>query len=219
MSFADTIVSVNDTIPRVNLSSPLESLLKRTDAAVLTVLSRTDERLTGRQVARLANSSTPANVRLSLLRLADVGVVTVMPRSDAVLYSANREHLLWPAIQIALDAETRLIERIRAMTLRHGFTTFTTVVLYGSIARGDGDSDSDVDLLVVQAREGALREAYLDYLREDVRKWTGNRVQIFDASPAELRSLKESGDPLFANWMREGRLVVGDPLETLVGDA
>jgi len=200
----------------MDISSPLGSLLKRTDAAALRVLALSGERLSGRQIARLAEESTPANIRLSLLRLTDVGLVTAAPRSDAILYAANRDHLLWPAIEIALDAEAELMRRIRAMTREHGFQ-FTTVVLYGSVARGDSDADSDVDLLVVQAREGGLRQSYIDYLREDVQKWTGNRVQIFDASVDELRRMRETGDPIVASWLEEGRLVVGDDLRTILG--
>jgi predicted nucleotidyltransferase len=200
----------------LDISSPLSSLLKRTDAAALRVLALSGERLSGRQIARLADESTPANIRLSLLRLTDVGLVIASPRSDAILYAANRDHLLWPAIEVALDAEQELMRRIRSMTKEHGFH-FTTVVLYGSVARGDSDAESDVDLLVVQAREGALRQAYVDYLREDIQKWTGNRAQIFDASVEDIRRMWNAGDPIVSNWLDEGRLVVGDDLRVILG--
>jgi predicted nucleotidyltransferase len=200
----------------VDISSPLSSLLKRTDAATLRVLAQSGAPLSGRQIARLAEESTPANIRLSLLRLADVGLVVATPRSDATMYVANKEHLLWPAIEIALDAESELMRRIRAMTKEGGFQ-FTTVVLYGSVARGDSDAESDVDLLVVQARDGTLRQAYIDYLREDVQKWTGNRAQIFDLTVDDLRRMSQADDPIVTSWLEEGRLVVGEDLRVLIG--
>lgn len=132
------------------------------------------------------------------------------------MYVANKEHLLWPAIEIALDAESELMRRIRAMTKEGGFQ-FTTVVLYGSVARGESDAESDVDLLVVQARHGELRQAYIDYLREDVQKWTGNRTQIFDLTVDDLRRMSQAGDPIVTSWLEEGRLVVGEDLRVLIG--
>src|SRR5688572_11646497 len=112
----------------MDLSSPLTSLSRRTDAAALQVLAAAGEPLTGRQVARLANESTPSNIRLALLRLVDVGLVTSAPRQDAVLYTANREHLVWPAIESIISVREELAKRIREMTEKHA-SYGTTVLL------------------------------------------------------------------------------------------
>ncbi len=202
-----------DTEVTMDLSAPLTALARRTDAAALSVLAAAGEQLTGRQVARLAGESTPANIRTALLRLVDIGLVTSVARPDATLYSANRAHLIWPAVELALRARDQLIVNIRQMTEKHA-SYGTTVVLYGSVARGDADAQSDVDLLVIQEEHAVNREAYLDHLRADVRTWTGNRVQIFDAGPREVHRMWEARDPLVESWLREGRHVAGIPLET-----
>lgn len=193
----------------MDLSSPLSALSRRTDAVTLQVLASAGEPLTGRQVARLAGESTPSNIRLALLRLVDVGLVISAPRQDAVLYAANRDHLVWPAVVSVLAVREELATRIRVMTLKHA-SYDTTVVLYGSVARGESDAESDVDLLVVQSPSAVNREGYLDYLRDDVRKWTGNRAQIFDATPDDVRRMWKGGDPLVDAWLTEGRHVAGE---------
>jgi len=200
----------------MDLSAPLTALSRRTDAATLQVLASAGEPLTGRQVARLAGESTPSNIRLALLRLVDVGLVTSAPRQDAVLYTANREHLVWPAVVSALGVREELTRRIRVMTEKHA-SFGTTVMLYGSVARGDSDAESDVDLLVVQLPTAANRDAYLDFLRGDVRKWTGNTAQIFDATPDEVRRMSRSKDPLVDAWLAEGVHIAGIPLENHLG--
>ena len=197
----------------MDLSSPLSSLLKRTDAAALRVLAEVGEPISGRQVARLAAQSTAANIRLSLLRLTEVGLVSAAPRMDAVMYEANRDHLLWPAVEVALDSEAELIRRIRGL-IKEGNFQYTSVVLYGSVARGDSDAESDIDLLVVQSRGGTLRRTFVDLLRRDVERWTGNRAQILDLSPHELRRMSEARDPIVSSWLDEGRLIVGDDLRS-----
>ncbi len=192
----------------MDLSLPLTAISRRTDAAALQVLAAAGEPLTGRQVARLANESTPSNIRLSLLRLADVGLVIAAPRQDAVLYSANRDHLVWPAVASILNVREELVSRIRALTDKHA-SFGTTVILYGSVARRESDADSDVDLLVIQMESAINRDAYLDRLRDHVRKWTGNRVQIFDVTPQELRRMWRSKDPIVDAWRSDGRHVTG----------
>lgn len=191
----------------MDLSLPIAAISRRTDAAALQVLAASGDPLTGRQVARLAERSTPSNIRLALLRLAEVGLVTAVVRHDSVLYSANRDHLVWPAVEAALRARDELIERIRALATRHA-SNGVTVILYGSVAHGESDDDSDVDLVVIQ-RDGVVnREAFIDFLRTDVRTWTGNPAQIFEATPDEVRQMHRDGDPLVEAW-RVGRHISG----------
>lgn len=196
----------------MDLSSPLTALARRTDAAALSVLAAAGEPMTGRQVARLAGESTPSNIRIALLRLVDIGLVTSTARPDAVLYSANRSHLIWPAIESILSVRTRLIAQIKALAERHA-SSGTTVMLYGSVARGDADDESDVDLLVVSRPDVVNAEAFPEFLRIDVQKWTGNRAQVFEATPDDVRRMWRSRDPLIDSWLSDGILVSGLALE------
>lgn len=192
----------------MDLSLPLSAIARRTDAAALSVLAAAGEALTGRQIARLAEESTAANIRLALLRLVDAGLVFAAPRTDAVLYAANRRHIMWPAVEQALGARKLLLDNIRAL-VESKASLGTTVVLYGSVARGESSASSDVDLLLVQSESAITREYFADFLREDVRIWTGNTAQIFEITPDELRRMWGSGDPLVSAWLSEGLHIAG----------
>ena len=98
----------------MDLSAPLASFMNGLDAVTLRVVARAGANLSGRQIARLAGAGTPANVRLSLLRLVDIGLVTMVPAPHATMYSANRSHILWPAVEIAMSARLELNRRIAA---------------------------------------------------------------------------------------------------------
>ena len=132
----------------MDLSAPLASFMNGLDAVTLRVVARSGAELSGRQIARVAGTGTPANVRLSLLRLVDIGLVTMVPAPHATMYSANRSHILWPAVEIAMSARQELNRRIAAFAEAYA-PDGVTVALYGSVARGDSNKKSDIDLLVI----------------------------------------------------------------------
>jgi uncharacterized protein len=72
-------------------------------------------------------------------------------------------------------------------------------VVYGSVARGDDHPDSDVDLLVSLAREGAHTAASLV---ASVGEELGRRVQVVSLKAAERAPL------LLLDIVREGRVLV-----------
>ena len=197
----------------MDLSAPLASFMNGLDAVALRVVARAGAELTGRQVARVAGIGTPANVRLSLLRLVDIGIVTSVRAPHATLYSANRSHILWPAVEIAMNARQELNRRIATFAGERAFAG-VSVALYGSVARGDSTKTSDVDLLVVFPDTVALddRDDFVTELRDSVHLWTGNDAQIYDLTESALIRQREEGDPIVESWAADGITVFGNSL-------
>jgi predicted nucleotidyltransferase len=92
--------------------------------------------------------------------------------------------------------------------------------LFGSAARGDGDTASDLDILVVRpakvADDDSGWEEQLAQAGARLRRRTGNDVSWFVVRPAELAAAKRSGEPVVRDWSRDGVHLVGRPLADLL---
>ena len=76
-----------------------------------------------------------------------------------------------------------------------------TAAVFGSLARGEGSVDSDVDLLLVRADkvtgERALAwDDQVNSLVTAVRSWSGNPAQPYDISVSDLRAHVEADEPI-----------------------
>jgi hypothetical protein len=77
------------------------------------------------------------------------GLVHSQPAGRANLYSLNEEHLLVSAVDAIFEAREALVKRIGA-AVSHWEILPLHLSLFGSVSRGDGDANSDIDLLVVR---------------------------------------------------------------------
>lgn len=88
--------------------------------------------------------------------------------------------------------------------------------LFGSTARGEGDTKSDIDLLVVRpegvGEEDEIWSAQIDELSASVRAWTGNHASIVELSDMEFAQLNRSAPPILAALRTEGIDLAGTPL-------
>ena len=79
-------------------------------------------------------------------------------------------------------------------------TAPVTAVRFGSFARGEGDEDSDVDLLLVRPSDVAELDDTWDRqqqaLRDLVQRATGNACQIMEIDGARLLRHVDLDDPL-----------------------
>ena len=194
----------------MDLSAPLASFMSGLDAVALRVVARAGSEITCRQVARIAGIGTPANIRLSLLRLVDIGLVISVPAPHATMYSANRSHILWPAVEIAISARKELNARIATFADANA-PEDVVIVLYGSVARGESTKASDIDLLVVFPDTIALesRDEFVTGLRDSVQLWTGNDAQVYDLTESSLMRQQKAGDPIVDSWAADGIVVYG----------
>lgn len=195
----------------MELSMPLASVFGRVDGAVLTVLSRGSASLNGRQINRILGGSVSINgVRGALARLVRTGLVLAVHRQAETLYRANREHLLWPVVTAAADSLPTLRRRIRDLALSSA-PAGSSIVLYGSVERGESTSESDVDLLVIFPDDAGVESAddFVDELARSVERWTGNSAQVIQIRERELRESARRDDPLVDLWMHESEVLVG----------
>jgi predicted nucleotidyltransferase len=202
----------------VDLTNPFRSLAPTVESDVLTVLVRSRAALTGRRVQQLAGRSY-AQVRDVLHRLVAHGLVDAERHGNTVAYSLNREHVLATAVEIASSAAGEVERRLRA-ALGAWVPAPAAAVLFGSFARREGGPESDVDLLLV--RPDALAEddaAWMTQrydLARQLERWTGNTAQIVELTSAELDRAVEQGDDLIAALRRDGDVLVGPKLRSLL---
>ncbi|HZL04582.1 MAG TPA: nucleotidyltransferase domain-containing protein, partial [Coriobacteriia bacterium] len=101
----------------------------------------------------------------------------------------NREHLAAGAVETLATLRQQLWARI-AEHVRAWTDPPVAVVVYGSAARGDGNTASDIDQLVVRPAtvgddDPAWHDALTD-LASRVARWTGNPCEVLDRSENEL---------------------------------
>lgn len=182
----------------MDVSKPFNALIPGVDSAVLSALSQTTRPRTGREIARVADRS-PNGVRTVLERLVEQGLVDRERAGSAFVYTLNRKHLAAPAVEILANMRPGLFERLR-QEIGGWDKAPVHASLFGSAARGDGDSASDIDLFLVRPEgvddEDAIWRAQVDGLAEGVRRWTGNHAGIAELSKGQLGSMRKRRPPI-----------------------
>jgi predicted nucleotidyltransferase len=202
----------------VDLTNPLRSLAPTVESDVLAVLVRSRAALTGRRVQQLAGRSY-AQVRDVLHRLVAHGLVDAERHGNTVAYSLNREHVLATAVEMASAAGGEVERRLRA-ALEAWVPAPAAAVLFGSFARREGGPESDVDLLLIRPDAVAEDDAAWMTQRYDLarhlERWTGNNAQIVELTSAELDGAIKHGDELVVAVRRDGYVLVGPKLRSVL---
>lgn len=209
----------------MDLSNPVSAVVPSLEGRVLVVLARAAAPLSGSRVADLVPGASNPGVRAALARLVERGTVLADRSSHAILYTANREHLAWEAIdaavRLATDVRARLSDRLVDLTSSHlgrPLAEATTFALYGSVARGTSDEGSDLDLVVLLPDEVGARDAgaLVRDLTVAAERWTGNPCSIYELSTARLEDLVRSRDPMVLSWLEDAITLSGPDLRELL---
>ncbi|NIK55338.1 hypothetical protein [Kribbella shirazensis] len=203
----------------MDLKSPISTVVPSLDGPVLLVLAQAEEGLSGRQIHKLAGAGSVAGVRLVLQRLAATGLVHVDDLGNSLLYRLNRKHLVAPIVEQLANLRSTLIARL-ADEIGGWRIPAVHASVYGAIARGDGDQDSDVDVLLIRPdqheSEDMLWEDQVGRLMQTVVDLTGNAAHVFELSQTELTGHLASEDPILNDWMQPSIQLTGVPLATLL---
>ncbi|PJI93648.1 nucleotidyltransferase domain-containing protein [Luteimicrobium subarcticum] len=200
----------------MDLTHPIATVIPSLDGRVLAVLSRTTRPMAGRQIARLLPDASLRGVQLALERLERQGLVLAEPFAHAVMFSANRRHLLWPAIERLVEAAASTPTQLRRL-VQHTVQSFDpelaprlSIALYGSAARQAATPDSDIDVLIVEPAPASARvDDLVAHLAEEVRLATGNDCNVYLTTRERLDEMVRERDPIIASWLEDAEMVTG----------
>jgi predicted nucleotidyltransferase len=174
--------------------------------AVCRALLDTAEGMSGRQVARQAgiNHQTCA---VALGRLEDIGVIRRQGSGQVQLFRLNRENLvvrdlLVPLLTKEREVFPRILRRVGELLAGR----CAQAMIFGSVARGEEQPESDLDLLAVaeSPRVQARTRQGGDQVRAALAAEWGLRVNTIVLTRQAIETRQRRNDPLVTAILREG---------------
>lgn len=206
----------------MDVAHPYRAVCPTLDGDVLQTLAGTTMTLTGRQVAALAGRRSHAGVLRVLNRLTEQGLVDRVELNHAFLFTLNRDHLAYPAVVTLAGMREALIDHLKA-EFAAWHVPPVHASLFGSAARGDGDTQSDIDLFIVRPddvdQEDPQWREQLSALETKVSRWTGNRAAALDFPESEVERLVAEARPIVAELRADAIALAGAPIAALFGNA
>lgn len=197
----------------MNLGSPVRDIAPAVRGELLQALARLEQPVTRRQLAAAAGVA-PGNASAVIEALIQTGLVSETVAGRASMVVLNRSHLAAGPVLALAGLRGELIRRLRERLAE--WPDLHVAWLFGSVARGEADNDSDVDLLIVadDLQSPDLHER-LSSLQADVRSWTGNDLQFVEHSQSSWRKLVRAKNPLVQQIRLDGIALAGDTASLL----
>jgi predicted nucleotidyltransferase len=199
----------------VLLPHPLSGLFDDRRARVLDALLAAGTPLSGRDVAKRCGVS-PTTAGDALDELADRGLVRVIPRGRALLWQLDEDHAF---VRMVRDWTAGVDAAVAGLVVDALGEQPESVILFGSVARGDDRADSDVDVLIVAAgaegRRGYRRRSHA--LARGLRNLLGRPVDVVVMDRDEMRD--QASSPFVQRIAQEGRILTGTSIPALLAGA
>jgi predicted nucleotidyltransferase len=168
--------------------------------AALAVLLRTGAPLTGRRIHALIDGHSLGAVQQALRDLERIGVITTETIGRAGVHRINDGHeAITPLRSLASPIE--MLTRV----VRDTASDVEAVILFGSVARGEAHTDSDIDLVVIAPQTWDGRAD----LQQQVHERLGNDCDVLHLTREDFARAPKVREPVVAEILRDGLALVG----------
>ncbi|MBI4566040.1 MAG: nucleotidyltransferase domain-containing protein [Planctomycetes bacterium] len=198
---------------------PLNDIFgQRSKVELLRFLVRTRAEHTGRELSRFLGLD-PKTCHAALQDLARQGVVEHRKIGTAIAYKLNERHVLVRRIlEPVFETEDGLLEAYANDLRKRAGIPLVSMILFGSVARGEERPASDVDVVLVTPAGGAGRERQeaLDRAATELAGTYGNPPQVMLFSRREFSRKAAARDSFVSEVLRTGRVLYGKPFSQLL---
>lgn len=152
-----------------------------------------------REISRILTMS-PMTVSRSLRLLTKEKLLKKEKSKNQILYQANLEYLPFKHLKIVYNLSW--LERKKVMPfLKEKLPGLSSVVLYGSYAKGENDEKSDLDLLAISAIKKDISF--------ELSKKLGVDTSILNFTPVEWNDEAKKNRALYLDIISEGIVLLG----------
>ena len=196
----------------MDFGQPFGGLIPGAQGAVLSALLRTGIPLTGRQVHGLVSDRHSLwTVQEALKSLHAIGLIHTEVVGRAGVHTINDDHVAVLHLRALVDPAQMLREVVATQV----DPQVESVLVFGSVARGEAPAHSDVDLAVIAQ---ANWDGRID-LEDAVRSRLGNDCDVLTFTVAEFAQLANSNEPIVAEILRDGIALIGSAPQLLAGSS
>ena len=178
-----------------------DALFNKTRQAVLGLLFGQPERSFYLRELVAAAGSGNSQVQSELARLTDAGLVIREPRGMQVWFKANPASPVFGELKSLITKTAGMADIVRS-ALKPFARRIRGAFIYGSVARGEHDAASDVDVLVV----GTIRPTSLAPVQFALRERLGRQMQFVVLGENELNERIVERDHFTTNLMRQPKI-------------
>ncbi|HWZ50249.1 MAG TPA: nucleotidyltransferase domain-containing protein [Granulicella sp.] len=181
-------------------------LFGQTRGRVLALLyGMPDQAFFVRQIARQTGTSV-GTVQRELETLSQSGLIARSMSGMQVFYQANRSHPVFAEIHSLVAKTSGIFQQLRS-ALSPFVSRIAVAVVYGSLARGDANAQSDVDLLIMG---DVTLDEVLDQL-SPLEPVLGRPINPTIYSREEFASKRKSGNHFLNSLMQSKKVfLIGD---------
>ena len=205
-------------IAPLRIDNVLDSSSKLAILRVLT--SRKGFKATGREIAKLAGYSVPStHASLKDLHTKDILLLDIIGKQH--IYSLNEDsRLVKRIIRPIFQAENNFREEVKNFLLtelkKSGIKP-VSLILYGSVQRGEAKQKSDVDIAVVTAQTAdtkMVEETFISTIAPRFHTYFGAHLDLYVKTAVKFRQRLKKGQPPISTLMKSYSVLYGkEPLE------
>jgi predicted nucleotidyltransferase len=144
-----------------------------------------------------------SSLQRELHDLSEAGILKTSRQGRMVYYQANRDSPVFPDLRGLLLKTAGLVD-VLAEALKPVAAKVATAFVYGSIAAGSDEADSDIDLMVV----GQVSPQDLALPLRRARESLGREINPTVYTPAEFERKHAASDPFLIQVLDRPKLVV-----------
>jgi len=132
-----------------------------------TFLTNPDARFYTRQLERLLDGS-PYAIQRELRRLEAIGLLEAQPEANIKYYAVNKDFAIYPELKNIILKTTGVGDVLHEGLAKLG--TVEQAFIYGSVAAGDEDGLSDIDLMIIGKVDLIRLSSVISQLEDSIRR-------------------------------------------------